>query len=100
MIEIWLEGIGLSPADAELASEGWGGDRVVVATGPDGALALALRITWDAPIEAAEFADAYAEAQGTLPLRTELRLVGDRETIVMQASSVEALTALQAALGG
>jgi len=100
MIAIWLEGIGLSPADAELASEGWGGDRVVVATGPDGALALALRIAWDAPIEAAEFADAYAEAQGTLPLRTELRLVGDRETIVLQASSVEALTALQAALDG
>ncbi len=99
MIAIWLEGIGLSQADAELASEGWGGDRVVIATGPGGALALALRIAWDAPVEVTEFADRYAEVQGGLSLNTDLRL-GDRETIVLQATSVEALTALQAALGG
>ncbi|MDH4334609.1 MAG: hypothetical protein OEW24_05025 [Chloroflexota bacterium] len=100
MIEIWLEGIGLSQADAELASEGWGGDRVVVAIGPDGELALALRIIWDAPIEVTEFADRYADVQGSLSLNSDLRLVGDRETILLQATSAEALTALQAALGG
>jgi hypothetical protein len=96
MVAIWLEGLGLTQREAEIGSEGWGGDRVVVATGPDGAWALAWRIAWDAPIEVTEFTDRYAEVQASLPFATALATDG-LETTVFHASSPEALTLLQAA---
>jgi hypothetical protein len=47
--------------DAEEAAEGWGGDRYAVHhRASDGALVMALHVTWDTPADAEEFVDGYA----------------------------------------
>lgn len=86
-IGIWLSGIGADQASADQAAAGWGGDRIVVASGPDGAWALAWRFSWDAPIEAREFATAYTAAGAQLPFAARLIGVSDTESIVLHASS-------------
>ena len=44
------------------ATDGWGGDRLVLLRSGDGSLAVALKTTWDSEAEASEFADAAAIA--------------------------------------
>jgi len=97
-IGIWLAGIGADQATADKASAGWGGDRIELASGPAGAWALAWRIHWDAPIEAQEFAAAYAAASAGLPFATRLVSVGDTESIVLHASSMSVLETMAAGL--
>jgi len=50
---IWL-GAGVVAAAAD-ASAGWGGDRITMLSGPDGAWAIAWRTAWDSDDDAAEF---------------------------------------------
>jgi hypothetical protein len=50
---IWL-GAGVVAAAAD-ASAGWGGDRITMLSGPDGAWAIAWRTVWDGDDDAAEF---------------------------------------------
>jgi hypothetical protein len=50
---IWL-GAGVVAAAAD-ASAGWGGDRITMLSGPDGAWAIAWRTAWDGDDDAAEF---------------------------------------------
>jgi hypothetical protein len=45
------------------AAAGWDGDRFIVFSGPDEALALAWITTWDSEQDAREFARAYARVQ-------------------------------------
>ncbi|MEE8392246.1 MAG: hypothetical protein V3S14_15830 [Anaerolineae bacterium] len=46
--------------EAEVAVEGWGGDRYAVHhRQADGALVMALYTVWDTPADAEEFVDAY-----------------------------------------
>ena len=44
------------------ATDGWGGDRLVLLRGDDGSLAVALKTTWDSEADAAEFAEAASIA--------------------------------------
>ena len=43
---------------------GWGGDHAVVATGPDDAFAVAWRLAWDSPADAAEFVPRVRDGRG------------------------------------
>lgn len=52
---VWLREQASSGADAQAASSGWGGDRVAVLNGPDGAWAVVLRTAWDSADDAGEF---------------------------------------------
>jgi hypothetical protein len=97
-IGTWLSGIGADQASADQAAAGWGGDRIVVAGGPGGAWALAWRFSWDAPIEAREFAAAYTAASAQLPFATRLVSVSDTESIVLHASSAALLDRMAAGL--
>jgi hypothetical protein len=99
MTAIWLEGLGTDRAEADAAANGWGGDRLSVVRGPDGGWALAWQLTWDAPAQAAEFAESYRAVQGSLPFATALETVGDRGTLVLHASS-DAVLAQLAGGGG
>jgi hypothetical protein len=54
VIRIWLEQV-LSTPEAAVAAAGWGGDRLALLRGPNGAVAIALRTEWDTPADAAEF---------------------------------------------
>ena len=96
---VWLEGIGVTQATAEMAAAGWGGDHLTVATNPDGSWALGWRIAWDAPIEATEFETAYAGVQAGLSFGSRIVHVSDRETIVLQASSPAVLDTIAAPAG-
>jgi hypothetical protein len=90
-MSIWLEGLGVAQAAADVGADGWGGDHLTVATAADGSWALGWRIAWDAPIEATEFETAYAGVQEGLPFATRVVHASDRETIVLQASSANLL---------
>ena len=99
-IAVWLEGIGVTQATAEMAAAGWGGDHLTVASKADGSWALGWRIAWDAPIEATEFETAYSGVQAGLPFATRVVHVSDRESIVLQASSPAVLDAIATLVGG
>jgi hypothetical protein len=56
---VWLkQNSGLSAIEAKSAAAGWGGDRIAVLQGPDGAWAVVLRTAWDTPQDATEFETA------------------------------------------
>ena len=61
---IWLREGGVADAAAKDAAAGWGGDRLAVIEGPDGAWALAMQTAWDTPEDAAAFETAASTAIG------------------------------------
>jgi hypothetical protein len=69
---VWLRGALDRVLPANEAVAGWGGDRVALLHGPDGAWAIALVTDWDTPADATEFADAAGQALPTLAARTGL----------------------------
>jgi hypothetical protein len=99
MVRFWLQALGVAADEAQRAADGWGGDRAVAASGPGGANAVAWRLAWDAPAEATQFATSYRAAAGRLKLPARLVALSDRETLVVQGSSLaivdRAVTALR-----
>jgi hypothetical protein len=67
ILRIWLREGGVTVADARVASAGWGGDRLALLRGPNGAIAVALLTAWDTAADADEFAAAARLAVGDLP---------------------------------
>jgi len=61
-ISVWLEPAG-GTKDAAAAAAGWGGDRVTMYEGPDGAWLIVWSTAWDTPADAAEFATAAAASR-------------------------------------
>lgn len=98
MLAIWLEEMGLADADAAAAASGWGGDRLTVARGQDGAWALAWRIAWDAPGQANEFLEAHAAMTARPPFQSQSERTADTETLILHASSAAALDRLETLL--
>jgi hypothetical protein len=62
-LQVWLRGSGgaISSA-AAIAAAGWGGDRLALLDGPNGARAVAMLTAWDTAQDATEFADAARTA--------------------------------------
>jgi hypothetical protein len=87
MLGVMLQFFGVSQADAGQAVAGWGGDRVTVYSGPDGAFSLAWRIAWDSASDAAEFANAYAKVTDALPFPARLVSLSATEQLIVHASS-------------
>jgi hypothetical protein len=58
----WLRETGVG-ADATAAAAGWGGDRVALLEGPNGAWAIVLRTAWDTERDATEFDEAAQSAE-------------------------------------
>jgi hypothetical protein len=90
-IGFMLEHFGLAKGVADGAADGWGGDRVRIATGPDGAFAVAWRLAWDTPEDAAEFLTAYETVIGELPFPALVSSVGADEVLVVHASDDDIL---------
>jgi hypothetical protein len=86
-IEIMVEYFGASGSEASAAADGWGGDRAVVATGPNGASALAWRLAWDTPEDAAQFAATYGSVAADLPFSVFVGEPVGSEVLVIHASS-------------
>jgi len=87
MVRFWLRALGVADAETQLAAGGWGGDRIVAATGPGGASAVAWDLAWDTPADAAQFAQTYRQAAAHLAVTGRLLSISDRETLVVQAST-------------
>ena len=64
-LSIWLRENGVPAADATTAAAGWGGDRLAVMQGPDGAWAVAMDTEWDTEADAKEFEKAATTALKT-----------------------------------
>lgn len=90
-IGITLEYFGVDRAVAADASDGWGGDRVVVASGPDDAFAVAWRLRWDTPGDADAFAAAYETVLEDLPFPAIVRRLADDEVLVVHGATDEIL---------
>ncbi len=94
VLRIWLS-LGRVPrAEAIAAAAGWGGDRLVMLRGPNGAVAVGMITTWDTAADATEFQAAATSAVGAQRpagvvasdgLRTVLVAVGDRSGDVLAA---------------
>ncbi len=97
MIQIMLEYWGAPLAEAEAAAAGWGGDRVVVANGPDDAFVAAWRLAWDASTDAGEFVAAYEAAAADLGFPVSV-VEADGEVVVFHASSQDLLDRAEGAL--
>ena len=82
---------GVSGDEAEAAAAGWGGDQVVVATGPNDAFAVAWRLVWDTPEDADEFADAYNSVISGLGFPASVTRVDDDEVLIAHGSSPDVL---------
>ena len=56
ILRVWLTQHNISAEGARRATEGWGGDRLVLLRGANGSLAVAMKTTWDTADDALEFA--------------------------------------------
>lgn len=100
-LRIWLEQVaGASSADATAAAAGWGGDRLVYATGPSGVWAVAVLTRWDTPEDAREFDDAASAGVARLSGATSTIDAGDTGRLSFFVASDEAaVSRLAGALG-
>jgi hypothetical protein len=73
------------------AGAGWGGDRAVIAAGPNDAFAVAWRLAWDTAADGQEFADAYRGILGALPFAATVSQLSGGDVLVVHASSDDLL---------
>ncbi|HET9851159.1 MAG TPA: hypothetical protein VFP56_01480 [Candidatus Limnocylindrales bacterium] len=62
LLSIWLTQGGVPGVEAQAAAAGWGGDRLVILRGPDGAVGVGIATTWDTAADAADFLTAASTA--------------------------------------
>jgi len=86
-IAIMLEFFGVSAPDAQDAADGWGGDRAVIATGPDDAFAVAWRVAFDTSDDADAFLAAYETAVDGLDFPASVAELPSGEILVAHAST-------------
>jgi hypothetical protein len=90
-LRVWLETAG-SAVDAKAAASDWGGDRVGLYRGPDGAWAIVIATAWDTPEAADRFSDAASKATSALPFAEVVsRGQGPMVLIGSDAAALEAL---------
>jgi hypothetical protein len=83
---------GVPSDDAQAATDGWGGDRVVIATGPgENDFAVAWRLAWDSPADADEFVAAYETVVGGLGFPASVSELADGEVLVVHGSTQDIL---------
>jgi hypothetical protein len=98
-LSIWLRESGVPAADVSPAAAGWGGDRLAVMEGPDGAWAVVLDTTWDSEKDATEFADAAHTAVGASPYKAEISTPTAKDVTILIASDDATLQSLDAIFG-
>jgi hypothetical protein len=91
VLRMMLEFFGVPRDEALAATSGWGGDRVVIASGPDDAFAVAWRLAWDTPGDATEFLQAYRAILDSLPFPAVAVEVSGGEILVAHAANEEIL---------
>jgi hypothetical protein len=97
---IWLREAGLDPTTESTATTGWGGDRLAVVEGPDGAWGVVIETAWDSSADTTEFEDAAQTAVDSLSDPARISAPGDEGVTILIASDEEALLALDVIFGG
>jgi len=100
-LKVWLDqaGGGSGGPSADTAAAGWGGDRVMLLDGPNGARAIALKTAWDSAADASEFAAAAGPVVANLG-DGKVSPGADGTTVtVLLGSSPQVTESLRAALG-
>jgi len=106
-LSIWLSGTDAPrtptdsvPGAAADAAAGWGGDRIALLGGPDGASAVVLLTEWDTAADADEFAAAAGTAMADLGVDGVVAIQpGTTRAAVLIGSSPEVLVTLDRILG-
>lgn len=97
---IWLREAGVVADAATTAAAGWGGDRLAVMEGPNGAWAVAMHTEWDTVADATEFekaaTTALAKAGGSAQL---LPGAGGKTRWIVVAADAATLGRVATALG-
>jgi hypothetical protein len=96
---IWLREAGVAATSAATASEGWGGDRLAVVDGPNGAWGVVLETTWDTAADAAEFLDAAQRAVDGLSHPARISAPAGKGVTILVASDEPTLLALDVIFG-
>jgi hypothetical protein len=100
-LRVWLDQAtaGSDAPTATQAAEGWGGDRVALLDGPNGAWAIALRTAWDTPTDAHEFLALASPLVASLGNGKVSPGADDKSVTVLLASGDQEVEALRTALG-
>jgi hypothetical protein len=101
-LKVWLAnaGAGKGAGVADAAAAGWGGDRVALLDGPDGAAAVVISTTWDTAQDALEFASAADIAAGGLAAASDVVSPVDGKTVtVVIAPNADLVGRIENALG-
>ena len=97
---IWLREAGVPAADATAAAAGWGGDRLAVIEGPDGAWATLMQTVWDTEADAQAFETAATTALEKSPgVAQVLPGVGGKTRWVLIASDAATASKIAGATG-
>jgi len=100
-LKVWLDQVaaGSGGPSADAAAAGWGGDRVMLLDGPNGARAIALKTAWDTPADASEFASAANSVVAKLGNGAVVPAADGTGVTVVLGSSPDTLQSLRSALG-
>lgn len=82
---VWLREGGVAGDVARIAAEGWGGDRLALMDGPNGATAVAWITAWDSPSDAQAFESAANTAIAGLHLDAQVLRSDPRVAIVIRS---------------
>ena len=96
---VWLRESGVAAKEAKAAAAGWGGDRLAVLNGPDGAWAVAIQSTWDSDADATQFLDSAQIAVNGLGSPADVSAKGDRDVTILVASDDAVLLELDKIFG-
>jgi hypothetical protein len=98
---IWLRSnTAIGTAGANTAAAGWGGDRIAVVNGPNGAWGVVLRTSWDSDAEAVEFESGASPVVESLASPASLLPgAGGTERWILIGSDDATLGSLAGALG-
>lgn len=86
-IGFWLQAVGVPAGQVTRAATGWGGDRLVAASGPAGGRAVAWRMAWDSASDAQQFIAAYRAARLPGGLGGKVVPASPTTTLVIQGTS-------------
>lgn len=96
---IWLRETGLAESAAATGVAGWGGDRLAVVEGPNGAWGVVLETTWDRAADATEFLDAAQQAVDGLSHPARISAPAGPGVTILIASDEATLLALDVIFG-
>jgi hypothetical protein len=101
-LKVWLANAsgGNGAATAEAAAAGWGGDRVALLDGPDGASAVVISTTWDTAQDALEFSTAaHAAVAGLAGSSDVISPVNGKTVTVVIAPNADLVGRIENVLG-